>query len=94
VVLADVPSSQRIARYTSYSVVAAHYSVTPRFAQQATLGASLLADTLITTGSSPLPETVRVQYVYIKNDSISRPASMPYLTKVYTNKEVTILKVK
>lgn len=94
VVLADVPSSQRIARNTSYAVVAAHYSVTPRFAQQAALGARLLADTLITTGSIPMPDTVRVQYVYIKNDSLSRPASMPYLTKVYTNKEVTILKVK
>ncbi len=94
VVLADEYSSQRIARYTSCSVVAAHYSVTPRFEQQATLAAKLLADTLITMGRQPLPDSLGVSYLYLKNDTLSHPSDMPYITEVFRNKEVAIYKVK
>jgi hypothetical protein len=94
VVLADEYSSQRIARYTGCSVVAAHYSVTPRFEQQATVAAKLLQDTLITTGRQPMPDSVRVSYLYLKNDTLPQTPNMPYLKEVYRNEEVAIYKVK
>ncbi len=94
VVLADVPSSQRIARYTSHSVVAAHYSVTPRYEQRATLAAILLADTMITTGRLALPGSLGVSYLYLKNDTLHHTFASNHLNEVYRNEEVAIYKVK
>ncbi len=93
VVLADVPSSQHIARYSSHSVVAAHYSVTPRFEQRATIAALLLADTMITTGRLALPDSLGVSYLFLKNDTLAHPSTATHVEEVYRNQEVTIYKV-
>lgn len=94
VVMADVPSSQRIARYTNHSVVAAHYSVTPRYEQRATLTARLLADTMITSGRLAVPDSLRVSYLYLKNDTLVHPSGATHIKEVFKNKEVSIYKVR
>lgn len=95
VVLADNASSQRIAKYTSASVVASHYSVTPRFAENAALAAQLLADSLKISGLEPMPENLHIRYVYLKPaKGATLPANGKYLTPVYGNTQVAIYKVQ
>lgn len=61
VVLASETVSQRIAKYTSASVVAAHYSVTPRFNESSALAARLLRDTLL---NSQALDSLNIAYVF------------------------------
>ncbi len=94
VVLATPPASQRIAKYTGASVVAAHYSVTPRFTESAILVQKTLADTMMISGQTPLPEAVHANYVYLNNDEIKSPTPGKYLSEVFHNSSVTIYKVR
>ncbi len=90
-VLADNASSQRIAKYTSNSVLAAHYSVTPRFAENDILAGVLLSDTMIMSGQKPLPQGSHISYVYTKvGENMQLPISGKYLEEVYRNKGVVV----
>lgn len=81
VVLADVTTSQRIAKYTTSSVVAAHYSVTPRFAHYAALAERTLADTSITNGSLPMP-IANVEYIMLKETNGAYTGRLPIVNRV------------
>jgi hypothetical protein len=94
VVLADLPASQRIAKYTKASVIAAHYSVTPRFAENAVLTAKLLADSSVTSGWEPLPDTVHADYLYIRSAGRPFPPPGRYLEPVFSNSGIWIYKTR
>ncbi len=93
VVLADILSSQRIAKYTSNAVVAAHYSVTPRFGDFKMAVKEMLADTMILSGQQPLRADGNVSYLYLKKGV--NPTPVPagtHLQEVYANSGVLIYK--
>jgi hypothetical protein len=91
VVLADNLSSQRIAKYTSNRVVAAHYSVTPRFVESDLLAGSLLTDSLILSGEKPLPAESNISYIYTKTgQNMQLPITGNYLREVYRNNGVVV----
>lgn len=96
VVLAMPSASLRIAKYTDASIVAAHYSVTPRFAETAGLVNSIFANPVL-DNNPVLKEKLNVSYVYIGpnerqagNKSVTQNAG---LTMVYNNPLVAIYKV-
>ncbi len=92
VVLADLPSSQRIAKYTNASVVAAHYSVTPRFEENAALAQRLLGNAQVTSGWEALPANLGANYVYVKHSNTPQPVGK-YLDMVFQNRGVSIYRV-
>jgi len=93
VVLALPAASLRIAKYTPASVVAAHYSVSPRFEEMY----RVIRETLMGLNSAMQLNQLNVDYVYIgplekrmKNIQITKD---PYLKPVYTNPSVFIFRV-
>lgn len=91
VVLADNTSSQRIARYTKNAVVAAHYSVTPRFSEYDLFAGRVLTSTAMMSGSDPLPADVRVDYVYLKKGINNiPPLTGTYLIREFENEGVVL----
>ncbi len=91
VVMADVYTSQVVAKYTSNAVVAAHYSVTPDFALYSGKVAALLKDTSAMWGLVPLPADLHVDYVYV-HDRLPMQNSK-YLKEVYRNSGAFIYQV-
>jgi len=98
VVLATPATSLRIAKYTSNTVVAAHYSVTPRYQEYAAIASSFFADTVIGSAQRPALEKLNVSYVYMGpeeiNLNIARVPDDGALTRVYSNDLVNIYKVE
>jgi len=94
VVLADNPSSQRIPKYTSNRVVAAHYSVTPMWAESNQLVAAILSQPSMLTGEEALPAGTNIDYIYTKHDGTAAPTRMgKFLREVYRNSGVSICRV-
>jgi hypothetical protein len=97
VVLAMPSTSLRIAKYTSDNVVAAHYSVTPHYAESAAIASSLFADSVLGRPQLPAVEKLNVSYIYIgPSETQANSVRVPNdgaLTQVYKNDLVTIYKV-
>ena len=93
VVLADDTASQRIAKYTSNSVMASHYSVTPLYGYFSGMVTGLLSNEMFLRGNEPVPMASNIAYVYLKSRNGAYPdATGPHLRLVYRNKEVLIYK--
>lgn len=91
VVLAQITTSQRIAKYTSASVISAHYSVTPRFNASSALVARLLKDSVL---DSHALDSLNIAYVFVgqeeqRTHTITGSTGGQYLP-VYANDAVTI----
>jgi len=93
VVLALPASSLRIAKYTPASVVAAHYSVSPRFPEMY----GIIKETLMGLDDTKRLNKLNVSYVYIGPDekrlNDSQPTEDQYLKPVYNNNSVSIYAV-
>ena len=97
VVLAMPSTSLRIAKYTSASVVAAHYSVTPRYTESAAIASGFFADSVLGNPQRSALEKLNIGYIYIgpseKESNSVRVLNDGTLTKVYGNELVAIYKV-
>ena len=97
VVLALPSTSLRIAKYTSDNVVAAHYSVTPRYAESAAMASAFFADTVIGNPQKPELEKLNIGYIYMgPSETEMHPVRVlddGALTKVYSNDVSAIYKV-
>jgi hypothetical protein len=91
VVLADLPASQRIAKYTSANVVAAHYSVTPEFELNANAVQRLIADTLVTAGYKSVPASFGARYLYLRQAPAATVGR--YLQRVYANPGISVYRI-
>lgn len=92
VVLADLAASQRVAKYTPAAVVAAHYSVTPRFAATYSLVETFMADSLFVKGEMKLPENLHVSMVLLHRPCM--PSMGMYLRQLYCNNEYALYAVE
>ncbi len=97
VVLAMPSTSLRIAKYTSDNVVAAHYSVTPRYTESAAMAAAFFADSVLGNPQKPALEKLNIGYIYVgpseKMTNSVRVLEDGLLTQVYKNDLVAIYKV-
>ena len=97
VVLAMPATSLQIAKYTNANVVAAHYSVTPRYNENAGIVNRIYADSLLGSNQKTILEKLNTRYIYIGptekdvNNIQIEPGN--YLTLVYNNPLVSIYKV-
>lgn len=93
VVLADDAASQRIAKYTSNSVVASHYSVTPQYGYFAQMVERLLADDGFLSGADPIPAGSNIEYVLLKKAGNKiLPLAGTHLQLAFSNEGVVIYK--
>ena len=93
VVLADDGASQRIAKYTSNSVVASHYSVTPQYGYFAQMVERLLADDRFLSGTEPVPAGSNIEYVLLKKGRNKLlPLTGAHLQPAFSNEGVVIYK--
>lgn len=97
VVLAMPATSLRIAKYSDANVVAAHYSVTPRYNEVSGTVVGIYADSLISAKQKPALEKLNVDYIYVGPDekmlNSVRVEQSDYLTRVYNDPVVSIYKV-
>ncbi len=97
VVLAMPSTSLRIAKYTSDNVVAAHYSVTPRYTESAAMASAFFADSVLGNQQKNALEKLNISYIYIgpneKESNSVRVLNDGTLAKVYGNELVSIYKV-
>ena len=97
VVLAGNDASLHIAKYSKCRVVAAHYSVTPRFQEMSGLVAGIYVSSHLGYEQKPQLQQMNVDYVYIgpleKRPKNIRVDSSDYLTPVFANAAVAIYKV-
>ena len=97
VVLAMPSTSLQIGKYTSASVVAAHYSVTPHYIETANAITGIYANATLGLAQQSALQKLHVDYVYIGpaermlNSIKAEPGTC--LTSVYSNPDVTIYKV-
>jgi hypothetical protein len=91
VALALPTASQRIAKYTKASVVAGHYSVTPKFNESAALAMRLLADTAL---SGHALDSLHITYVFAGPEERAthkiHAGSDGLYAPLYSNRSVTI----
>jgi len=96
VVLAMPATSLKIAKYTDASVVAAHYSVSPKYNENAGIVNGIFSDSLL-NNQEPVIEKLNVHYVYIgpNERAVNHIKVNPgnHLTPVYSNAMVSVYKV-
>ena len=97
VVLAALVTSQRIAKYTTASVVAAHYSVTPHFDENKKYIDEIYNDSTVGERQKTLLRQLDVSYVYVgplerKMHDI-KVEQGSFLTLVYSNQDVSVYRV-
>ncbi|MBE2290214.1 MAG: hypothetical protein IAE95_11710 [Chitinophagaceae bacterium] len=93
VVLADDGASQRIAKYTSNSVVASHYSVTPQYGYFAQMVEKLLDDDKFLSGAEPIPAGSNIEYVFLrKGENKLLQLTGAHLQEAFSNEGVIIYK--
>ena len=97
VVLAMPSTSLRIAKYSDANVVAAHYSVTPRYEEVSGTVVGIYAGSSISTQQKSTLEKLNVDYIYLGPDekmlNSIKVEQGAYLTQVYNDPLVSIYKV-
>ena len=97
VVVATLNTSLRIGRYTRASIVAGHYSVTPDFIEKTKIAYTIFYHPVVGINEKYDVGRTNADYIYLgpaeRQIANTQIEESPYITRVYSNPDVTIYKV-